>query len=54
MANRLTVTFLFLLLAGKASAAGEEGIFPNATIDRLARGSVPIACATDVQGKIGI
>lgn len=37
-----------------ASAGGEEGVFPEATIDRMTRASVPIACAIDVQGKLGI
>src|ERR1700729_2800075 len=41
-------------LADTAPAASEEGLFPYATIDRMARASVPIACVTDVQGKIGI
>lgn len=62
-----SVAFLFVVLVGSASAGGstgaladtvstgsEEGFFPYATIDRMARASVPIACATDVQGKIGI
>ena len=65
--NRLIVAFLFLVLVGGASISGstgalgdpvptasEEGILPYAVIDRMARASVPIACATDVQGKIGI
>ena len=55
MYKRLIVAFLFLVLVGSESATGsEEGVFPYATIDRMARASVPIACATDVQGKIGI
>ncbi len=67
MANRWIVAFLILALlvskwvgggtpasADTASAASEEGLFPYAAIDRMARASVPIACATDVQGKIGI
>lgn len=41
-------------LAATAGAASEEGLFPYAAIDRMARASVPIACATDVQGKLGI
>lgn len=63
MTKRLTVVaFLFVaLVSGEsvsgstpASAASEEGLFPYATIDGMARASVPIACATDVQGRIGI
>jgi S1-C subfamily serine protease len=67
MAKRSIVAFLFLLLVGNGSiggsagaladtppAATEEGLFPYASIDRMARASVPIACVTDVQGKIGV
>jgi S1-C subfamily serine protease len=61
------VAFLFLALlvcgsagggtpasADTAPAVSEEGLFPYAAIDKMARASVPIACATDVEGKIGI
>jgi S1-C subfamily serine protease len=53
---RAGATFLLLLLIGPAmgAAASEEGLFPDASIDKMARASVPIACATDEQGKIGI
>ncbi len=67
MAKRLMVAFLFLALVGSesigngtpaladaATRSSEEGLFPYLTIDKMARASVPIACATDVQGKISI
>src|SRR5579863_4870211 len=67
MIKRLILGFLCLALVGtgwagggtRASAApvspgSEEGVFPYATIDRMTRASVPIACATDVQGKLDI
>jgi S1-C subfamily serine protease len=67
MAARPIVPFLLLALAAvlssggaasaladSPSAAGEEELFPYATIDKMARASVPIACASDVQGKVGI
>lgn len=67
MMKRLIVTSLFFALAGGVAAGGsapasadttpaasEEGLFPSATIDRMVRASVPIACATDVQGRLGI
>ncbi len=52
--KRLIVVFLFLVLVANASAIAEEGLFPYAAIAKMARASVPIACATDVQGKVGI
>jgi S1-C subfamily serine protease len=67
MTKRLMATLLFLVLVGGASVgagtpasadtaptAGEEELFPSVTIDRMVRASVPIACATDVQGRLGI
>ncbi len=66
MAKRLIATLLFLALVGGASVGGasaladttptgsEEGLFPPATIDRMVRASLPIACAADVQGRLGI
>ena len=67
MTQRLIVAFLFLVFAGgesfgravpasadTAPAIGEEGLFPYAAIDKMARASVPIACATNVDGKISI
>lgn len=67
MAKRSIMALLFLALLDSVSACGgtrasanpaptasEEGLFPYAAIDRMARASVPIACATDVAGKIGI
>ena len=59
--------FLVLVLAGggllgggaapalaEAATGSEEGSFPFATIDKMARASVPLACATNVEGKISI
>ena len=67
MTQRLIVAFLFLVFAGgesfgravpasadTAPAIGEEGLFPYAAIDKMARASVPVACATNVDGKISI
>jgi S1-C subfamily serine protease len=41
-------------LADAAATSSEEGLFPYAAIDRMARASVPIACASSAQGRMDI
>lgn len=66
MARRWFVRFVFAGIAGIALAAravsasaepalaGGEEPFSFAAIDSMARASVPIACAADVQGRLGV